>query len=61
MKLKYDDLSAIEHDAISRAQELMTEWENTDNGHDSIAAAHAYAALALAAGQRIARIDCYYQ
>lgn len=54
-------LDEVESDAIRRSEELLIEWENANNGDETLAAAHAYAALALAAGQRVARLDCYYQ
>ena len=53
-----DELHEIEGHAIRRSEELLIEWENALNGKDNLAAAHAYAALALAAGQRLTRLRC---
>jgi mono/diheme cytochrome c family protein len=52
------ELGEIETHAIRRSEELLIDWENCIHGKDNLAAAHAYAALALAAGQRIARLSC---
>jgi len=56
--MKREEISNIEIGAIQRARELLDAWEDSSDDR-LIPAAHAYAALALAAGQRIARIDGY--
>ena len=47
------ELADIELHAIVRSEELLIEWEN--GGEDTTPAAHTYAVLALAAGNRLAR------
>ena len=53
-----DELAEIEAAAIRRARELLRDWEQLPVDR-CVSAAHAYAALALAAGQRIARTEGY--
>jgi len=47
------ELAAIEDHAIRRSEELLIQWENGIHDADNLAAAHAYAALALATRYRI--------
>ncbi len=43
--------------ALREAVDWMVVWEDGYGGKSVIAAAHAYAAIALAAGQRLARLQ----
>lgn len=53
-----EELHEIETYAIRRSEELLIDFENAVNGRHTLDAAHAYAVLALAAGQRLTRLKC---
>lgn len=56
--MRREELSDLELNALRRARELLTDWE--EFADDRLApVAQAYAALALAAGHRIARTEGY--
>lgn len=54
--MKREELADIELNALHRARELLEAWEEFSDDR-LVPVAHAYAALALAAGHRIARTE----